>query len=89
MASALFMFGESGVHEVLLRTVGLTQYQWNNFHRLKYWGMVEPGETKGGWKMTAMGWRWLGGVARVRKHVWIYRDDVLEFAGPRVGIQEI
>lgn len=87
-ASALFAFGEAGAGPIKLRDVRMTQYQWNTFHQLKYWAFVKPGPHKGSWEMTRPGWDWLAGITRVRKHVWVYQDKVIEFTGPYVGIQE-
>jgi len=87
-ASALFAFGEEGSGPIYLRDVRMTQYQWDAFHQLKYWELVQPGPHQGSWKITADGWDWLAGISRVRKHVWVYQDKVVEFAGPYISIQE-
>ena len=80
---------------VNIKILGLTRNQWDNFQKLRYWGLVVKshrgnGERIGGhWQITAAGWRFLGGNARVPRSVWTYRGEWVRSDEQLVRVQDV
>lgn len=76
-----------------VREIGLTNSQYDNHQKLRYWGLIERLEDesrKGGrWRLTDVGFDFVRGVSGLRKYVWTYRGDVVRFDGDAVWIAEL
>lgn len=95
LAEGLRRLKQKGGGPINLKTLGLTRNQWDNFQKLRYWGLVvkavrDDGKHIGGaWVITIDGMRFLNGHLRVAKCVWTYRGEAVRFEGDPVSFQEI
>lgn len=71
-----------------LKDLRLTRNQWDNFQKLRYWGLVEKfvdpkdQKRKGGvWKVTTCGNNFLKGKLAVQKTVITYRGETKNYEG--------
>lgn len=66
---------------VNIKELGLTRNQWDNFQKLRYWGLVRKfydsdGNRLGGhWTCTAKGRDFLAGKIKIPRVVWTYRGE--------------
>jgi hypothetical protein len=76
---------------VNLRELGLSRTQWDNFQKLRYWGLVEHhGSTKSGvWSLSDLGRQFLANVARVQPVVFTYRGEVVSYDGDAVTAEQV
>lgn len=83
---------------VNLKFLQLSRNQWDNFQKLRYWGLVEKyrvknpnsDEQKGGvWTITAAGIDFCTGKLAVPRYVWTYRGDAKRFDGVPVKIADV
>jgi hypothetical protein len=64
-----------------LRELILTRNQWDNFQKLRYWGLVEKfidedGNRRSGvWDVTPLGVDFIERNLQIPKHVWTYRGE--------------
>jgi len=70
-----------------IKHLGLTRNQWDNFQKLRYWGLVEKttneeGKRVGGfWSITQKGIDFVKGNIGIPKSVWTFRGDTVRFEG--------
>lgn len=67
-----------------IKFLGLTRNQWDNFQKLRYWGLVErvfdekTGRRSAGvWLITRLGRDFLDLKVSIPKNVWTYRGDFI------------
>jgi hypothetical protein len=72
---------------VNLKVLGLTRNQWDNFQKLRYWGLVEKAERAdgkrigGAWRITQHGIDFIERRVSVQRAVWTYRGERVRFEG--------
>lgn len=89
LVGALVQFAKTAsTNPINLKEAGLTRNQWDNFQKLKYWGLVEQ-HGNGVWQITKAGQQFLLGHLRQHKSVWTYRGDPIEWQGPMVKADEV
>ena len=87
LAIGLYKLYQSGATAINLKNLGLTRNQWDNFQKLRYWGLVaqarRPDGTRlnGEWIVTPEGVEFIERGTGIKKSVWTYRGDVTEFEG--------
>ena len=87
LAMGLYRLYESGGGPINLKHIGLTRYQWTNFQKLRYWGLVAPAHREDGtridgeWIITPEGKRFIDLGTAIQKGVWTYRGEAVEFDG--------
>lgn len=70
-----------------LKNLGLTRNQWDNFQKLRYWGLVakavrEDGtRANGEWVLTDKGVEFIEKGIGIPKSVWTYRGEAVRFEG--------
>jgi hypothetical protein len=70
-----------------IKELGLTRNQWDNFQKLRYWGLVakaarEDGTRIGGcWEITQLGIDFIEKGISIKKNVWTYRGETVRFEG--------
>jgi hypothetical protein len=70
-----------------IKYLGLTRNQWDNFQKLRYWGLVEKAVNEEGrriaghWSMTEKGIDFIKGRITIPKSVWTFRGDSVRFEG--------
>jgi hypothetical protein len=72
-----------------LRELGLTRNEWDNFQKLRYWGLVyqvkiEGRRQNGVWWLTKRGGLFVRGELAVPKRVWTYRGERIRYEGEDV-----
>lgn len=77
-----------------LKELGLTRNQWDNFQKLRYWGLVEQVEVdgihkRGVWRMTRRGYDWLAGDLKLPKTAITFRGKTVAMDGDRVSPDDI
>lgn len=78
---------------VNLRELNLDRNEWDNFQKLKYWGLVyqvevEGKRKKGVWWLTLRGVEFIEGRLRIPKSVWTYRGRRKRFEGIEVSCSD-
>lgn len=78
---------------IALKSLNLTRTQWDNFQKLRYWGLVEQSYAKGKrlrgfWQLTPFGAQFIELGIGVCHTVVTYRGDVVDFEGPIVTCNE-
>jgi hypothetical protein len=79
----LYMAGD----QVNLSELRLTRNQWNNFQKLRYWGLVEKGKRPDGshiageWFVTLRGRDFIEGRCSIHRWAWTYRGKVVKYEG--------
>ena len=83
LARALFkVWSKSGGKPINLKHVGLTRNEWDNFQKLRYFGLVKQiGSKTGVWQVTQYGEEFLFGEKRVPKTAVTYRGEFVKFEG--------
>jgi len=84
----------AGGGPLALRLLGLDRSRWDNFQKMKHFGLVEQvyvgGRRQlGVWKVTDFGRQFLAGTVSVRKVVVTFRDKPIRFDGPTVSVQDL
>lgn len=82
----LYDAGE-GAHN--LNDLGLTNYQYTNFHKLKYWGLCQQTGERGEWQMTEYGNAFIQGRSQAYKGVVTYRGETVEYYGDLVTVKTV
>ena len=78
-----------------IKYLGLTRNQWDNFQKLRYWGLVakttdESGNRKGGcWEITSVGVNFIEKNIGIIKSVWTYRGETVRFEGSTCFFNDI
>jgi len=88
---ALFKFWKVSLGAPLnLKEVGLTRNEWDNFQKLRYFGLVEQSENKksGVWRVTSSGEKFLFGETNSHKTAVTYRGEWVRWEGPVINFQE-
>jgi hypothetical protein len=72
----------SGGGPINIKELHLTRNQWDNFQKLRYWGLVFQVEIdgqrkKGVWQITKEGIGFLFNESQVPKRVWTYRGETV------------
>jgi hypothetical protein len=79
---------------VNIKDLGLTRNQWDNFQKLRYWGLTaqtyRPDGTRmnGVWHITEAGTAFIEQGTGISKTVWTYRGNTLRFAGSTVFFKD-
>lgn len=85
-ADATTRIGKAEIH--LQKDTHLTKNQYNNFQKLRYFGLVAKGSEPGKWLLTSRGRDFLlGGV--VSKHVWVQNNRVVRRSDATIKYQGI
>lgn len=79
---------------VNIKVLGLTRNQWDNFQKLRYWGLVQKayadGSRIGGtWGITPRGREFLAGVISVPAVVWTYRGEHIRDESRTIHVTEL
>lgn len=80
---------------VNIKQLGLTRNQWDNFQKLRYWGLVvkatdEDGKRLGGcWAITSDGVAFIERGTSITKSVWTYRGETVRFEGDACFFKDI
>jgi hypothetical protein len=70
-----------------LKHLNLTRNQWDNFQKLRYWGLVQKAINENGsrnqgcWSITQKGKDFVDGKILIPKGVWTYRGETVRFEG--------
>jgi hypothetical protein len=73
----------------LQKEVGFTKNEYNNFQKLKYFGLVVPVEEKAGfWLITHRGGLFIHNEMPVNKKVYVFRNRILERSGETIFIKQ-
>lgn len=77
-----------------LKLLGLTRNEWDNFQKLRYWGLVYQVEVDGKrqngvWWLTQKGANFLSGAVAIPKHVWTYRGERVRYEGKVVFVGDV
>jgi hypothetical protein len=80
--------------ETNLKVLGLTRNEWDNFQKLRYWGLVYQvsvnGRRQNGvWWLTQKGGRFLRGEISVPKQVITYRGKRVRYEGDEVSVSDV
>jgi len=87
LAVGLYKLYEFGNISINLKHLGLTRNQWDNFQKLRYWGLVKqayrPDGTRlnGEWIVTQEGIDFIERGTSIQKSVWTYRGKTVDFDG--------
>jgi hypothetical protein len=87
LAVGLSRLNFHGGGPINIKNLGLTRNQWDNFQKLRYWGLVakatkEDGTRAGGeWVITQKGLDFIEKGIGISKSVWTYRGDTVRFEG--------
>ena len=66
----------------LQKTSSLTKNQYNNFQKLRYWGIIEKEESKSGWwRITSQGRLFANNKIKIPKSVWTFNNKVVKTVG--------
>ena len=90
LARALFkVWSKAGGEPINLKHVGLTRNEWDNFQKLRYFGLVkQTGNKTGVWQVTQYGEEFLFGEKRVPKTAVSYRGEFVKFEGSGILFSE-
>jgi hypothetical protein len=72
---------------VNIKDLGLTRNQWDNFQKLRYWGLVAQSyrddgtRLNGQWHITKEGADFVEKGTAIKKSVWTYRGKTVRFDG--------
>lgn len=84
------MYDRVGMEYENLNNIELTRGQWDNFQKLKYWGLVESKSPNSGvWRITEKGRDFLHAKIKVHKKVYTYRGVVEGFGDEEVLCNEV
>jgi len=73
----------------LIKDVGFNNYEYNNFQKLRYFGLVGKGDEIGEWFITTKGKWFLNGSHAIEKSVTTFRNVVLEKSTDIINIKDI
>jgi hypothetical protein len=81
--------------DVNIKNLQLTRNQWDNFQKLRYWGLVAPAYRTAGtrlngvWKITDLGKAFVEKATSIQKSVWTYRGQPVRFEGDTVFFLDV
>jgi hypothetical protein len=87
LAIGLYKLYQSGHTPINLKNLALTRNQWDNFQKLRYWGLVAQAHREDGtrlngeWFITPLGVDFIEKGTAIKKSVWTYRGVATEFEG--------
>ena len=74
----------------LQKDTALTKNQYNNFQKLKYWGLVANNDVGAGyWYITLTGKKFIAGEIRIPKWVKTFNNRVVEESEETINIADI
>jgi hypothetical protein len=83
------LYRHAGLKFANLRVLDMERVQWDNFQKLKYWGLVEQLKVKSGeWRVTPKGEAFLRGRLKVPSSVITYRGIFVEYEGDDIGPED-
>lgn len=94
LVSVLKKLNDAG-GETNLQNLGLERTEWDNFQKLRYWGLVaktvgDNGKRKSGtWTITDTGRQFLAGLAKMQVTAVTYRGQTVGFEGVHVSINSL
>ncbi len=90
------LYRHAGGQAVNLIELELTRNQWDNFQKLRYWGLVKKarnedgGRMAGWWQLTEKGRMFLTGELRVPPAVWTYRGEMVRWSSePQISAKDV
>jgi len=92
LANGLYDFAKKSFARtpVELKSLGWSRTRWQNFTKLKYWGLIEQPEPKSGkWRLTEKGLEFVTGEIRIPKFVWTWDDEVVEVAEEEILLADV
>jgi hypothetical protein len=96
LARCIYRLAMAGGNQVPVKTLDLTNSQYVNFPKLKYWGLAtnctenDDDSGRGGiWTITEKGWAFVKGEISIPHFVILYRNVVKEFIGEELKIQDV
>lgn len=95
LARCIYRFSRAGGYKVDVSDLALTNPQYSNFQRLRFWDLAvkeenEDGSGKGGvWSMTQKGWNFVKGEISIPRYAITYRGNVQRFEGENLFIQDV
>jgi len=73
-----------------LQQLGWKRSRWQNFSKLKYWGLVTQLQPKSGeWLLTGSGLGFVTGQLAVPRAVWTWNDAVVELVQPEIKLGDV
>jgi hypothetical protein len=77
-----------------IKELRLTRNQWDNFQKLRYWGLVVQVEVdglrkKGVWQITNRGQSFLFNEGSIPKQVWTYRGTFKRASDAKVRVTQV
>ena len=86
MAVALIdMYRNSGTDWFNVREITL---RGGDYGKLAYWGLIEPGDDTGIWRVTARGEEFIKGMIPVSQHANVYNGKLIELEGDLISISD-
>lgn len=95
LGTGLVRLAHAGGGPVNLKDLGLTRNQWDNFQKLRYFGLAEQVHREDGtrvagvWRITPKGQSFVEGDQRVAEYIWTYRGKAVRSEGNPVGIRDL
>ena len=95
LAVALYRLYSMGGGPINIKALSLTRNQWDNFQKLRYWGLVtksarDDGTRIGGaWSITFAGREFIEAGISIRRRVWTYRGDTVRFDGDTCFFRDV
>jgi len=87
LAAGLFKLYKAGGGPINITKISLTGYQWTNFQKMRYWGLVQKATRDDGthidgeWMITPQGINFIASGTAIHKTVWTYRGEPVRFEG--------
>lgn len=73
----------------LQKDVALTKNQYNNFQKLRYWGLVKKCADGGVWQIDRVGIEFLKDNVRLRKFLYTFNNAIVGDEGDFVKITDV
>lgn len=94
LVRGLIKLHEAGGGPINLRHLDLTRNQWDNFQKLRYFGLVaqvfEDGKRRRGvWEITELGRDFLRGAATVRRISLTYKGETIGADGEEIHPSDV
>lgn len=94
LVTGLAALHSSGGGPINLGDLGLTRSQWDNFQKLRYWGLVAPSydgdvRRRGVWQITEKGRLFVTGVTVIQRVARTYRGRTVGYEGALVRVDYV
>jgi len=91
LANAIWEFAKKSRGRPLeLREMEWQRTRWQNFTKLKYWGLIGQETPKSGtWHLRKDGQLFVCGQLAIHKAVWTWDDEPVEFVGPKLFLADV